>query len=88
MKCKILLCSKALKFIHNVHSKHKTLHKLYICKIYIRPGFNYKNTITITLSIIAFQRISVELQLQLHLQGQLQLQLLSNFIGLKLHLKY
>ena len=42
----------------------------------------------ITLSIIAFQRISVELQLQLQLQGQLQLQLLSNFIGLKLQLNY
>ena len=33
------------------------------CTMYIRPGFNYKNSITITLSII---RISVELQLQLH----------------------
>ena len=39
-------------------------------------------SITITLSIITFQRISVELQLQL------QLQLLSNFIGLKLQLNY
>ena len=48
--------------------------------IYIRPGFNYKNSITITLSIIVFQRISVELQLHL--------QLLSNFIGLKLQLNY
>ena len=40
----------------------------------MRPGFNYKNSITTTLSIIEFQRISVELQLQL----------LSNFNGLKL----